>query len=272
MNQLKLKAEPIPRKLWKAISRHGLFRTPQVEVKRRFERSKPLDEPTDLFGSQVLRFLRACFTTDSGESPFTITLVEGGETGVDALYSEQHAVKTVLVASKWFDFQRAHRDSPCELSLANPDVTPETHQFSCDHIVEDLYQLVCNELPKAIAPSDSSRRVTQGRLRQTPRGVVAQALSTNDVVVRWTGNESGIVARQYASSMIYTVTLHKMGTCADSSKMLVDSSSEFLAPFCDLRGRRSLTIPKVCIPLTTATADVRKKWFAAPARRLLSTI
>lgn len=145
-----------------------------------------------------------------------IQFVKGGETEIDLLFREEE--KLLRIHEKWINFQRIHEGASCEVSRLAQEQPVEMEAFSCDHVVEDLFELALNDIrgQLKLTPSESVtlRRVARERIQQIPRLInVSRTGQANELEVSWTGNECGIISKKYGTNIRYHVTLHKVSTC-----------------------------------------------------------
>ncbi|KAH8658185.1 hypothetical protein BX600DRAFT_514696 [Xylariales sp. PMI_506] len=204
-----------PKHLWKHLIAHSLVRTPQAERIRLFGSSQEAQIPSTTFSNTIIRTLRSLFDIEEKLKGIQLRVVTGGETGIDLLnkINEQR----LLIHEKWLDFEQSHQDTSCDFALLSRDRPPETDQFSCDHIVEDLIELCLKDIRRPLRLSHtkcaSIRRVVRDCIPQMPRGIKISSTSAKELVVTWRGNESGVVAENYKADILYYVILHKMSSC-----------------------------------------------------------
>jgi hypothetical protein len=159
-----------------------------------------------------------------------VQFVKGGDTEIDLLFREKG--KLLRVHEKWIDFQRIHEGTSCEMSRLARERPVEMEAFSCDHVVEDLFELTLNDIrgPLKLDHSESVilRRVARERIQQIPRLIkVFRTGRANELEVSWTGNESGIISKKYGANIRYHVTLHKRSTCWSKNGELLHQASTY---------------------------------------------
>jgi hypothetical protein len=111
----------------------------------------------------------------------------------------------------------------------------EMEAFSCDHVVEDLFELALNDIrgPLKLDRSESVklRRLARERIQQIPRLIkVFRTGRANELEVSWTGNESGIISKKCGANIRYHVTLHKMSTCWSKKGELLHRTGTYSSP------------------------------------------
>ncbi|KAJ9156285.1 C-5 cytosine methyltransferase [Pleurostoma richardsiae] len=219
---IKKKPERAPAALWKVLRKYRLAKTPEEERRDLFKSCERVEAITDIFGANVLRMLKCAMLLDTRLEEIKFQVVKGGETGLDLIYKEEE--KFILLHSKWLDFDETHKQVFCDFSELSQEV--EMRGFSCDHVVEDLIELVIGEVDGAlgIAPAEAKtiRQLARERIRQTPRRVsVSPTPKCGELQVRWVGNESGIVARDHPSKIFYDVILHRISSCREKREQLL---------------------------------------------------
>jgi hypothetical protein len=102
------------------------------------------------------------------------------------------------------DFQTIHEGASFEVSRLARERPVERETFSCDHVVEDLFELALNDIRSPLGLDQSESvilRVVRERIRQMPRLIqVFRTGRANELEFNWTGNESGIVSKKYGAS------------------------------------------------------------------------
>lgn len=232
-----IKKQPVkvPAKLWKILRKFSLARTPQEERLHLFASSEPVDKIEHIFGHSILRMLKSALLLDCRLKDIKIQVVAGGESGIDLLYREDEGV--LLLHEKWLDFKKTHEEVTCDLSLLAQERMVEMDEFSCDHVVEDVFELIINDirLHGMLDPAEANaiRRVARERIRQTPRRIkVSKTLQVGELEVSWMGNESGIIADNYGVDMLYDVTLHKASSCRQRSEELIHQDGMYSPWWC----------------------------------------
>jgi len=183
-----------------------------------------VSQNSDPFCVSILRGLKACLALDRRMREITVQFVKGGATEIDMLFSVQEGL--LRVHQKWADFQRIHQDAGCEVFDLSQERPMDGGAFSCDHVVEDLFELTLNQVREPLELSQSEcvilRRTARERIRQMPRQIkVSSTGRAHELEVCWTGNESGIVFKNYGVHIHYHVSLHKTSTCASKNEELL---------------------------------------------------
>jgi hypothetical protein len=226
-----LKKEPkqLPRRLWDPLARFDLVRTPQEQRRhllRNAVESTPKNTP---FSIGVERSLKAALELDvrtrelglrfkSGANAELVLLLEGSD---------------ILVNEKWMDFHSSHDGMPCWLSRRVSSKEVNTDSFFCNHIVNDLYELVLAELRhggygdhKNLAQPHSSLRLrVSENLHQMPQMIEARPGDLpGEIIVSWTDLQGGLAAKFNGLNTEFRVTLHRQSTCHDKKAELVGPS------------------------------------------------
>lgn len=190
--------------------------------------------------------LKSALQLDARLESIQVHIVKGGGTGIDILFEEDKGC--LLIHEKWLDFTKAHENTSCEIALLARDRPLHDVPFSCDHIVEDLFELVMNDVRRALkfshAEASTIRGFVRERIPQMPRGIKVIAPNEAGVLeVTWKGNESGVIAENYGREIEYHVTLHKMSSCATKKSDLIQLYGKwFLHYFSLILLKTSLTI------------------------------
>ena len=180
--------------------------------------AEQVDVPNDPFCVGIERALKASLSLDPRLDGIGIQFVRGGEMDIDLLFTKEHNL--LRVHEKWIDFHKIHEGTDCEIFefVEGREELTDTEPFSCDHVVEELFELAINQVgPQLELDQNECRdvqRQARTRIRQTPRLIKLRPTSqANELEVSWTGNESGIVSQQYAADIMFHVTLHTTRTC-----------------------------------------------------------
>jgi hypothetical protein len=214
----------LPKNLWKMFRKFSLGRTPQEERVRLFTSSEPVTLPNGCFGTTIIRMLHATLQLDARLNLVAIQFVQGHDLGIDVLYKETENV--LLIHERWLYFEKTHPEATCELAQLSPDKLSQMKDFSCDHIVEDLIELIVNEIRSNgklnHLEATNIRKLARQRIRQMPRRVRISTGKPCELMVSWVGNESSLVATNYASDILYNITLHKHSSCQNKWEELID--------------------------------------------------
>ena len=230
---LKKRPEKLPKALWKILRKFSLARTPLEERIHLFQNSETIGMNEDPFCVSVLRALSASLSLDRRMKDVKVKFVKGGDTGIDLLFREEENL--LRVHEKWIHFQRIHEGASCEVSRLARERSVEMEAFSCDHIVEDLFELALNDIRGALKLDRSEcvtlRRVARERIQQIPRLIkVFRTGRANELEVSWTGNESGIISKKYGANIRYHVILHKVSTCWSKRGELLHQAGTYTSP------------------------------------------
>lgn len=173
-------------------------------------------------GTSVLRMFETAKLLIPWLKEIKVRIVEGGETGLDVQYDKINNI--LRLHNRLFDFEETHKHTVCDHWALQQE--QDVQGFSCDHVVEDLFELVVHEVGAALeihpAESKAIRQLARERIRQTPRRVnISQTPNDCELRVTWIGNESGIIAEDHASKILYVVDLHKVSTCGGKQEELL---------------------------------------------------
>ena len=117
-------------------------------------------------------------------------------------------------------------------SFVSEDDT-EADFFFCDHVFQDLFELVVNELSGPLGLSQdeciSIRRTARECVQKMPRRVsVSKTGRVGELEVRWTRNDNALIAQKYSANVHYQVILHKKSTCERKAELLSFDFGQFL--------------------------------------------
>ena len=216
--------------------------------------------PQSTFGENVLRFLKASLSLDSKLRKITIQVVEGGEMGIDLLFDKESYL--LRLHERWLDFSKIHMTSTCELAKLGWYNLPSA-PFFCDHVVEDLLELVIQEVRPALdieyQRSMDFRTKAREYIRQTPRGIQVSNKLARELEVRWTSDQNSLIIETYGGNIMYTVTLHSMSSCeAMLTDYLFDGKKACKCPPQDVSQEASMYVFK--------ELNVEEKYFPMVAR------
>jgi hypothetical protein len=178
------------------------------------------------YSAGVKRALMAALSLDTRTTNIEIVFKSGARAELDLLLEGSQ----LQVNEKWLDFRTSHNDAPCGLSRMAfaEDINIQT--FSCDHVVNELYDLVLVEVSKrrntdhdALQEKDSSLRLRVSEsLRQMPRMIeTTHGDNPGEIVVSWIDPESSLVAKLHHLDLKCRVTLHRDSTCSHKKFDLV---------------------------------------------------
>ena len=134
------------------------------------------------------------------------------------------------VNEKWLDFHASHEDAPCGLSRLALSEDLVIHTFSCDHVINELYDLVLVEFnkerdtePGVVKEKDNSLRLKVSEsLRQMPRMIdIIHGDNDSEILVSWTDPESSLLSKLHHLDLKCRVTLHRESTCSQKRFDLV---------------------------------------------------
>ena len=177
----------------------------------------------------VKRALRASLYLDPRTKDLELVFKEGGVAELDLLLDGTQ----LMVNEKWLDFYDSHKNAPCWLSRLSTTAGFNSDNFSCDHVITDLYDMVLMEVGKdsgAVEADGLLRLRLAENLRQMPRLIeTAPGCNAGEIDVTWMDSESGLAARLHGLDVKYRVTLHRASTCAIRRFDLVTSNGENFA-------------------------------------------
>ncbi|KAF4835438.1 putative modification methylase [Colletotrichum siamense] len=268
-NDLKKKARILPRELWKMLRKFKLARTPEEHIDHKFLSSEAITIPDDLFAMSVSRMLRAAMQLEHRLKICHIVYVKSDHTSIDVRHDVSRS--RLFIHEKWLHFDTAHQDAPCDISDMSQARRKETAVFACDHVVEDLFDIVLGTIMGATnhdALRIAKLRSTARRLfRQTPRDIKLSAGSlAGQLRVKWTCNDPCIVAKHHGDDINFYVRLHRDASCWSQQHTLVLHS---------WANAYSVRFPCLCptlkVPLSACSAtfgdlDPQSKYFPMVAR------
>lgn len=227
-----LRKEPaqLPNSVWEPLRKFKLVRTPE-EQRHHLLHNAPIAVVKETpYSESLKRALSAALALDSRTSGLNLVFKSGVKAELDLLLKESD----LLIHEKWLDFHLSHQGADCWLSRLASMQEINIDQFSCDHIITDLYDLVLIEIEKDssnrvgdLAGIDSSLRlrVNEG-LRQMPRMIgIAPGDQPGEIRVHWTDAESDLASKLHGLDLHCRVTLHRESTCSNAK-------FELLAPHC----------------------------------------
>ncbi|KAL3292404.1 C-5 cytosine methyltransferase [Colletotrichum asianum] len=276
---LKKKARMLPRELWKTLRRFKLVRTPEEHIDHEFLGSQAIALPKDVFAISVDRMLQAAMQLEWRLKRFRVTYVKSEHTSIDVRQSA-HDLR-LLIHEKWLSFDTAHLDASCDISEISKATRKQAGVFACDHIVEDLFDIV---LRTVMGATDSDAlKITQLRLtarnlfRQIPRDIQVSAGSLpSQLRVSWACNDPGIISKYHGDDIDFQVRLHRDISCRTKEHILLLDWATSMMP------GNSCPCPTQKVPLSTCFAtfdglDPQQKYFpmkddgGANARSIEST-
>jgi hypothetical protein len=172
------------------------------------------------------RTLRSALALDSRTRGLELSFRSGAGTDLDMLLKDT----CLLVNDKWWDFDTSHAISPCSLFLTASAENIKIDQFSCTHVLTELYDLILVELSKDSNTDRTRISETHGSLRlkitekmyQMPCKVgVAPGDKHGQIDVTWIHPESAKVASLYGLHWKGRITLHRESLCSNKKLDLV---------------------------------------------------
>src|SRR5436305_8589685 len=141
-----LKKVPLPlsEPLWNILRRFSLIRTPDEQRIYLFRNSPLSTKIFTSFSRNIFRSLLASFAIHPRTRLIQLLPVQGGGSGIDLLFSKEEA--RLRIHEKWFDFDKIHETAPCQVSHLVATYGLRLEGFSCDHIVEELFELDLSEI------------------------------------------------------------------------------------------------------------------------------
>lgn len=135
----------------------------------------------------------------------------------------------VLIHEKWLDFDEAHRSTSCAISKLEEAQRKQTAVFACDHVVEDLFEMILKTVKEQYGYSsstiDSFRSKGRELFRQTPRDIqVIPGSVPGQLRVDWTCNDAGVLLKHHGENIFFYVCLHQDASCANRRPDLVHNS------------------------------------------------
>jgi hypothetical protein len=163
-----------------------------------------------------------------------IQFMTGANTSIDLIYN--HEQKAIQIHEKWIDFEKSHTQVYGDAFSMRQPRSADSDLFSCDYIVEDLFELTLAAARDAlsISPIDCGiwRRDARQLVQRMPRmvRVVSQGMAPGQLKVTWTGNESASVSKVYAKDIRYFIVLHKKNTCFSKRQEAILNSTGKCTP------------------------------------------
>lgn len=233
-----LKKEPVqlPYCIWEPLRRFKHVRSPQEQRYRLLHNAPVAAGRSTVYASMVKRALQAALCLDPRTQSLDLIFKDGAAAELDLLLEGSR----LMINEKWLDFHASHEETPCWLSRLSSIEGFNHENFSCDHIITELYDLVLMELDKRRTEQEKTIFETEGllrlklieNLRQMPRLVkTAPGSSSGEIDVTWMYVESDLVAKLHGLDVKCRVMLHRQSTCATARYDLVAPNSKSLPPF-----------------------------------------
>ncbi|KAF4630320.1 hypothetical protein G7Y89_g7816 [Cudoniella acicularis] len=210
----------LPGYIWSLLRKHGYVRTPTEHRHHLLQKAEVTEVKPSPYSEGMQRALAAALTLDPITRDLKVVFKSGDKAELDLLIDD----KTFLINEKWADFKKMHLRTPCWLSRGNI----QSNHFSCDHVIEELFDLILLEIERksegsSVALGEMSGRVREN-LRQMPRMISTKKGDLpGDLIVSWISPESHMAYLLHAVELKYRVTLHRERTCSDRK-------SDLLAP------------------------------------------
>jgi hypothetical protein len=178
------------------------------------------------FSIGVKCLLKAALALDVRTRDLELRFKSGTNAELDLLLEGSE----ILVNEKWLDFYSSHDGMPCWLSRRVSSKEVNADSFFCNHVVNDLYELVLAELRHGRYRDHNNSTQSYGSLRlrvsenlhQMPRMVEAwQGDRAGEIEVSWTDLQGGLVAKFDGLNADFQVILHCQSTCSDKRAELV---------------------------------------------------
>ena len=225
MRDLRMEPRKLPKDLWKCFRKFSLARTPHEQRMHLFNQSAVVGLANNSFCSGLGRMLKASLSLHPKLKEIGVEFVQGGKTQIDLVFVASS--RLLRIHQKWINFEATHQNSSCEAVSFSYDSSPHLDEFLCDHVVEDLLELIINEVRGSLSMTPAECRTFRHEsrlcMRSMPRRVTVKATTkASELEIRWVGNESGIVSETYGADIQYLVALHKSRTCEAEKDRLVN--------------------------------------------------
>lgn len=230
-----LKKQPLrlSEPLWNILRKFRLIQTADEKRVDLFKASQPCDAKSTVFSENVDRALLSSLALDSRTRNIRVSYVQSTDTGIDLLFTTKESC--LQIHEKWLDFQRIHETASCQVSNLAHGLASGSEGFACDHIVEELYELVLAEIMPSLdlekdaagTVSRSLRHKARDKLRQMPRNIKVLATENPlELEVSWADCDSSLLSSLYGIDVQYCVELHRKSTCSEKKQMLLAGSGE----------------------------------------------
>lgn len=168
--------------------------------------------------------LQAAMQLDYRLKKCLVTYVKGDHSSIDV--RQNLSDSRLFIHEKWLRFDTAHQDTSCDISDMSKAKRKQADVFACDHVVEDLFDIVLRTVMGA-TDSDALRianiRSKARRLfRQTPGDIQIQVGSLpGQLRVSWACNDPGIISKHHGDDIDFQVRLHRDDSCRTKEHTLV---------------------------------------------------
>lgn len=146
-----------------------MARTPQEEQKHRFAASSTILFEKDPFHINIVRALRASISLNPATSPLTVCFVDGGGTQLDLMFDKD--AQCIKIHQKWLNFDEVHKEVTCDILDLSDKKTIDRRAFYCDHIVEDILELIVKKIGSELEIPLSKYRAQRGQARKCLRSM-----------------------------------------------------------------------------------------------------
>ncbi|KAJ3958603.1 hypothetical protein N0V92_004827 [Colletotrichum tropicale] len=204
--ELKKKPRLLTNELWNTLRKFNLVKTPEEHIDRKFLSSRVVPIPADNFAQSIDRMLRAAMKMDLPFTRFKLVYVRSEQISIGVRMDYTRA--RVLIHEKWLDFDEAHRSTSCAISKLEEAQRKQTAVFACDHVVEDLFEMILKTVKERYGYSsstiDSFRSKGRELFRQTPRDIqVIPGSVPGQLRVNWTCNDAGVLLKHHGDNIFF---------------------------------------------------------------------
>ncbi|KFX87760.1 hypothetical protein V490_08034 [Pseudogymnoascus sp. VKM F-3557] len=217
----------LPRSIWSPLRRFSIARTVEEERYHLLHNSPVALEVDTPYSAGVKRALMAALSVDTRTQNLKIIFKSGSSAELSLLLEDSQ----LQVNDKWLDFRTSHKDAPCGLSRLAFAEDLAIHTFSCDHVINELYDLVLVEIIRekecgALKEKDDSLRLRVSEsLRQMPRMItITHGYNDGEILVSWTDPESSLLSKLHHLNLKCRITLHRESTCSQRRLDLIGPS------------------------------------------------
>jgi hypothetical protein len=215
--------------IWIPLQYFHLVRTPKDQQIHLFQNAPEVADKGTIYSAGFKRALNAILALNARTNG-----LEAVFKAVDKTQLALHLSESRLeINETWLDFRTSHEKYPCWLSRRARVGEAIMDQFSCDHIMIELYKLVLDELkrhPELRVGQSSNldnslcQRVRES-LHQMPMLVAASlGRQGGEIEVSWTDLEGDLISRIDRSDPKCRITLHRERTCSSRRNDLLAPS------------------------------------------------
>jgi hypothetical protein len=172
------------------------------------------------FSIGVKHSLMAALTLDERTRDFELRFKSGANAELVLLLEGSK----ILVNEKWLDFHSSHDGMPYGFWRQVSSKEVNTGGFFCNHVVNDLYELVLAELGHEEPRDHNNPRQSHGCMRlgvsenlhQMPRMIEARPGDLfGEIEVSWEDLQGSLAAKFDGLNTDFRVTLHRQSKCSD---------------------------------------------------------